>query len=60
MHNGATRKDHETIDNSDLPKLFAIQINFFTMNKNYVYNTTLLDDLGLDGYLSLPLTNEKI
>jgi len=38
MHNGAARDNHETIDNNDLPKLFAIQLNFLAMNRNAVYD----------------------
>ena len=61
MHNFVTREEHFLKDeNLDLPSLFASKINFLVLSKRYKYNKKLLERLGLDGFLELPLTNENI
>jgi hypothetical protein len=36
--NGQNRKDHATLSNENVPKLFAIQLMFLLMNKNIAFN----------------------
>ena len=60
LYNGYHRSDHETLDNSDIPKLFAIQMMFLNLNRRCVFDEPLLERQGLDDYLTLPLNNEKI
>jgi len=54
------REKHGTLDNTDLPKLFAVQLNFMNMNKNAVYNEDLLDKFYLNDFWQVTLNNEKI
>ena len=37
------RSDHETLDNSNVPKLFGIQFMFFKMNKNAEFDNAFLE-----------------
>ena len=60
MANGLGRSDHETLDNSDLPTLFAVQLKFMSLNTNCTYDQALAERLAFNAYLTLPLTNEKI
>ena len=60
MYNGLMRKDHETLDNSDLPKLFGVQLKFMSLNRNCRYDMGLAERQCFNQYLTLPLTNEKI
>ena len=59
LFNGTHRSNHETLDNSDVPKLFAIQMMFLNLNKRCVFDQALLERQGLDDYLTLPLNNES-
>ena len=58
--NGYNRKDHQTLDNSDKPKLFAIQLMFMAMNKHAAFNQAMLNKDNISSFLRLPLTNENI
>ena len=42
LYNGSKRDNHETLDNKDVPKLFAIQLMFLAMNRNCTYDQGLL------------------
>jgi hypothetical protein len=58
--NGFNRKDHPTLDNSDLPKLFAIQLMFMNMNRNFNFNNQFMITQGLNDILRVPMTNENL
>jgi hypothetical protein len=58
--NGFLRENHETLDNSDKPKLFAIQLMFMGMNFKQVFENSLIARQNLSSLLKLPLTNERI
>ena len=58
LYNGTKRENHETLDNKDVPGLFAIQLMFLAMNHNCTYDQGLLERQGLSAYLRLPLTNQ--
>ena len=60
MYNGAFRDDHDTIDNSNLPKFFALQLRFLTLNRGRYWTKEMLDEFGLNEFLELPLTNPDI
>lgn len=60
MHNGLHRNEHETLDNSDVPKLMSILLKFMSLNKNCSYDTLLQAKMNFNTYFKLPLTNESI
>jgi hypothetical protein len=50
LFNGLHRENHGTLDNSDLPKLFAVLFKFMLMNKNIAYDEDLLDRFYLNDF----------
>ena len=60
FYNATKREQHETIDNTDIPKVFAIQIMFMKMSKNNEYTDWFLKEQKLHGFWKVPLNNENI
>ena len=57
--NGLNRQDHETLDNSNIPLAFAINMMFLRFNKAVRFDRNFAQENGIH-YLPLPLTNESI
>jgi hypothetical protein len=55
---GQSRKDHETLDNSDPVKMVEVQCMFMKFNEGVVYDDAFLRRNGLDGYLRVPMSIE--
>jgi hypothetical protein len=59
LYNSINRTEHETLDNSDVPKAVAVLLMFLRMNSRQ-YDEQLLEEQGLSGYFTMPLTNEEL
>jgi len=57
--NGFNRKDHNTLDNSDIPMTFGVIFMFLDLNYGAVFDQRVLKNNSLDGFMTLPLTNEN-
>mmetsp|Transcript_18974 Transcript_18974/g.32415 ORF Transcript_18974/g.32415 Transcript_18974/m.32415 type:complete len:316 (-) Transcript_18974:662-1609(-) len=60
LHNGANRSEHETLDNSDLPKLFGIMLMFFNLNRGFTSFAEKMEQKPIDFLMRLPMTNETL
>ena len=60
LSNAYNRKDHQTLDNTDMPKNFSINLMFLKMNKNICLNDRMREQNNFNAFLRLPMTNEKI
>jgi len=58
--NACKRENHETLDNTDLPKVFGVILMFLGFNLNVNFNNEFLKYSRLDSLMELPLTNENI
>lgn len=58
--NACQRDDHETLDNTDLPKVFGVILMFLGFNLNINFNNEFLKWQRLDSLMELPLNNESI
>ena len=56
--NALRRDDHETLDNSDIPKVFNIIWLFLGFSKHIRFNKQYLEENELDTFLELPIINE--
>ena len=57
--NGFNRKDHNTLDNSDIPMTFGVIFMFLNLNYGAVFDQRVLKNNSLDGFMTLPMTNEN-
>jgi len=48
------------LDNKDPIALIEIQIMFMLLNKEVDFDEKFLLQTGLDGYLTLPMSNEEV
>ena len=55
-----SRTEHHTLDNKDPIALIEIQIMFMLLNKGVDFDKNFLLQTGLDGYLTLPMSNEEV
>ena len=60
LYAGSNRKDHATLTNENVPKLFCIMFMFLNMNKRTKFNGKLLENNNLHQFLRLPFTNEDL
>ena len=60
LYSGKQRKDHPTLNNANIPHLYSIMFLFFNFNRNKRFEGVFCEKQGLDGFLSLPMTNENI
>jgi hypothetical protein len=56
---GLNRKEHGTLDNQNLPKLFGVILMFLRMNKGIKFNAAFLKKYGLDGFVQAKLTDDR-
>lgn len=55
-----SRSNHQTLDNKDPLALIEIQIMFMFLNKGIQFDKDFLQSTGLDGFITLPMSNEKV
>jgi len=58
--NACQRDDHETLDNTDLPKVFGVVLMFLGFNLRVAFDNEFLKLQRLDTLMELPLTNESM
>ena len=61
LYSGKQRKEHPTLNNQNVPNLYSIMFLFFNFNRNKRFEEgAFCEKQGLDGFLTLPITNENI
>lgn len=60
LANAAKREDHETLDNSDIPKVFNVIFMFLGFSRGVNFNKSFLENQQLDSFFTFPLTNEHL